>query len=80
MIPPPILTSSVTASSQSLAELLGLGAPPDLCDEYGVTPLVRSARNGHVGTTGLLLVAGSDVNIIIKVHFQPLRGINLWQH
>ena len=53
-----------------MAELLELGAPPDLCDGYGVTPLVRSAMNGHVGTTGLLLVAGSDVNIIIKVCFQ----------
>lgn len=52
---------------QSLAELLEMGAPFDLCDEFGVTPLVKSALNGHLGTTDLLLTAGADVNILIKV-------------
>ncbi|KAG2485103.1 hypothetical protein HYH03_016094, partial [Edaphochlamys debaryana] len=49
-----------------VSELLGFGAPPDLEDEFGVTPLEKAAMGGHTGTVEVLLRAGAAVDRAVE--------------
>jgi len=70
--PPPNLTARVPVDGASalfvasgegytdlVREMLRLGAPPDLANKHGATPLSHSALRGHLPVLRLLLSAGA---------------------
>jgi protein DGCR14 len=52
----------------AVAALLEAGAPPDLTDESGGTPLMAAAWDGHLEVARLLLDAGADPDILLEDH------------
>ncbi|MCP4347304.1 MAG: ankyrin repeat domain-containing protein [Desulfobacterales bacterium] len=47
--------------------MLTIGADPNFKDEYGYTPLIESVRHNNAGILKMLLSAGAEPHIRIKV-------------
>ena len=49
-----------------MSELLAAGAEVEATNEFGETPLMWAAENGHTGCVAVLLAAGVDVEATDK--------------